>query len=72
MHVCTYMYIRTALLFKRTTVCMYVPKLTKSCSHFYRILANTAVKVMVQGLVAKVKDTVANGYFGMCIQCTYV
>ena len=47
----------------------------KSCSHFYRILPNTAnikasclyvgcyVKVgyLVQGLVAKVKDTVANG-----------
>ena len=54
------------------------PKLTKSCSHFYQILPNTAdIKVsciyvecnekigyLVQGLVAKVKDTVANGYFG--------
>ena len=52
------------------------PKLTKSCSHFYRMLPYTAdikagcmyigcsveIVYLVQGLVAKVKDTVANGY----------
>ena len=54
------------------------PKLAKSCSHFYQILPITAdikagctyigcnveIGYSVQGLVAKVKDTVANGYFG--------
>ena len=53
------------------------PKLTKSSSHFYQILPNTAdikselhikcnekIGYSVQGLVAKVKDTVANSYFG--------
>ena len=52
------------------------PKLIKSCSHFYRMLPYTAdiragcvyigcnveIGYLVQGLVAKVKDTVANGY----------
>ena len=51
------------------------PKVIKSCSHFSKTLLTTAdikagcignkkIGYSVQGLVAKVKDTVVNGLFG--------